>query len=207
MARWVVVVPVKRLAVAKTRLALADPLRRELALAFTTDTVRAAYGCDQVGAVIVVTDDPDVARAVNGVGAHVLADAPARGLNAALSHGAASARARYSGSPVAAVVGDLPALTGEALGAVLAAAGRLVTAFVPDAAATGTTALCASDAALFRPAFGPGSAAAHALQGAGRLDASAGVRLDVDTLEDLQRATELGVGRSTAAVLCDVATG
>ena len=62
--RWGVVVPVKRLAVAKTRLgAYGDALRQSLALAFASDVVAAAQACPLVAAVLVVTDD-ERARAV-----------------------------------------------------------------------------------------------------------------------------------------------
>src|SRR5204863_65114 len=55
---WSLVVPVKVLTRAKTRLAsLAGPDRPALALAMAADTVAAALDCPQVGPVIVVTDD------------------------------------------------------------------------------------------------------------------------------------------------------
>ena len=59
---WCLVVPVKRLALAKTRLAeVAGEHRVDLALAFALDTVTAALACDDVRAVVVVTDEPDAA--------------------------------------------------------------------------------------------------------------------------------------------------
>ena len=63
--RWCLVVPVKRLALAKTRLAaVAGPHRIDLALAFALDTVEAALGCDLVLTVVAVTDEPDAANLV-----------------------------------------------------------------------------------------------------------------------------------------------
>ena len=64
-SEWVVVVPVKRLDRAKTRLSTRPaPERRALALAFALDTVRAAITCPGVVGVVVVTDDAasDVSR-------------------------------------------------------------------------------------------------------------------------------------------------
>ena len=54
---WAVVVPVKRLELAKTRLSVRPELRRELALAMATDTVAACRHTDGVVDVVVVTDD------------------------------------------------------------------------------------------------------------------------------------------------------
>ena len=60
---WSLVIPVKVLALAKSRLSgLAGPRRAELALAMAADTVAAAVACPVIAAVIVVTDD-DVAGA------------------------------------------------------------------------------------------------------------------------------------------------
>ena len=60
---WSLVVPVKVLARAKTRLAaLAGPDRPALALAMAADTVAAALGCPEVGRVVVVTGDPQAAE-------------------------------------------------------------------------------------------------------------------------------------------------
>ena len=67
--RWVLVVPVKRLATAKTRLlGVDDALRQELALAFALDTVAAALSADEVAAVLAVTDDPRAAAALGAAG-------------------------------------------------------------------------------------------------------------------------------------------
>jgi 2-phospho-L-lactate guanylyltransferase len=60
--------------------------------------------------------------------------------------------------------------------------------------------LAASRGADLTPRFGPRSASQHRASGAIELrDASADVRCDVDTLDDLALAVELGVGAATAA--------
>ena len=98
---WSLVIPVKVLARAKTRLAsLAGPDRPALALAMAADTVAAAQDCPQVGRVIVVTDDPQAAEVLAGLGAAVVPDRPGRGLNGALRHGAAYAGSRWPGSGI-----------------------------------------------------------------------------------------------------------
>src|SRR5487761_277477 len=56
---WTVLLPVKVLARAKSRLAvLAGDRRRELALALASDTVTAVLGCPEEARVVVVTSDP-----------------------------------------------------------------------------------------------------------------------------------------------------
>ena len=195
--RWAVVVPVKRLTHAKTRLAvLGDSARRELALAFAEDVVLAAVACPLVSSVVVVTDDRAAAAAVAALGATVTSDVPAAGLDAALEHGAAVAR---RGAPlgVAAVAADLPALTGPALtGLLTRVASRGV---VPDLAGTGTTVLAASAGVRLAPSYGPGSLGRHLAGGAALLPAPDGARRDVDTPGDLREALELGVGPRTLA--------
>ncbi|MGH3123744.1 MAG: DUF2478 domain-containing protein, partial [Streptosporangiaceae bacterium] len=109
---WSVVIPVKVLARAKSRLAgLAGPARPELALAMAADTVRAAAACPAVAAVVVVTDDPAAASALGALGAQVVADEPDAGLNPALAHGAAVAAASWPDRGTAALAADLPLLT------------------------------------------------------------------------------------------------
>jgi 2-phospho-L-lactate guanylyltransferase len=201
--QWCLVVPVKRLALAKTRLAeVAGEHRIDLALAFALDTATAALACDAVRAVIVVTDEPDAARALAGVGALVIDDGPDAGLNPALVHGADLAARAHPGTAVGALSADLPTLRPDELRAALAAAPALGAAFVRDAEGSGTTTLLARRRCDFTPAFGPASAAAHLVGGAVELhgDAFPSLRHDVDTPADLAQALALGVGPHTAAV-------
>jgi 2-phospho-L-lactate guanylyltransferase len=201
--QWCLIVPVKRLALAKTRLAeVAGEHRIDLALAFALDTTTAALACNVVRAVVVVTDEPDAARALAGVGALVIDDEPDAGLNPALSHGADVAARAHPGTAVGALSADLPVLRPDELRAALGAAPPIGAAFVRDAEGSGTTTLLARRRRDFVPAFGPGSAAAHLLGGALELhgDTFPSLRHDVDTPADLARALEAGVGPYTAAV-------
>jgi 2-phospho-L-lactate guanylyltransferase len=200
---WSLVVPLKPLALAKSRLADAGPLRPALALAFAMDTVAAALACARVAEVAVVTDDPAAGAELAAMGARVVPDTPAAGLNAALRHGAAAVRDRRAGAPVAALGGDLPALRPAELAQVLgAAAGAGERAFVADAAGIGTTLLAAPPRLALAPAFGGPSRARHLASGAAEigLPAAPSVRQDVDTLDDLRAALALGVGPATARV-------
>ena len=158
---WSLVVPVKVLARAKSRLAAAaGPYRPALALAMAADTVAAALACPEVARVIAVTDDPQAAQVLAGLGAIVISDEPDQGLNPALRHGAATAAERWPGSGIAALAADLPALRPAELGLGLRAAARWEHAFVPDAAGSGTTLYAARPGAEFRPRFGTRSAGA-----------------------------------------------
>ncbi|MER5910009.1 2-phospho-L-lactate guanylyltransferase [Streptomyces sp. NPDC001982] len=201
--QWTLVIPVKPLAHAKSRLSdtADDGLRPGLALAFAQDTVAAALACPAVRDVAVVTDDALAGRALAALGARVVADEPGGGLNSALAHGAGAVRTTRPGSPVAALNADLPALRPPELSRVLDAAAEFPRAFLPDAAAIGTTLLTAAPGHELRPAFGTDSRARHRASGAVelRLDAVDSVRQDVDTGDDLRAALTLGVGPRTAA--------
>ncbi|TYK48364.1 2-phospho-L-lactate guanylyltransferase [Actinomadura decatromicini] len=201
--RWSLVVPVKVLARAKTRMSgAAGPLREPLALAVATDTVAAALRCDRVRTVIVVTDDPLPAADLAALGARVVPDVPDAGLNPALVHGAGRGRELAPGAGVGALSADLPALRPLELARVLDAAARAPEAFVPDAAGTGTTLYTARPGVPFAPAFGADSRAAHRARGVREivLPGTDTVRQDVDTLDDLRAALALGAGPRTSAV-------
>jgi 2-phospho-L-lactate guanylyltransferase len=212
--QWSLVVPAKRLAVAKTRLRPVTSDRpapaaahADLVLALLADTVAAALSCPAVRTVLVVTDDPSARRLVRRLGAATVADEPDDGLNPALVHGAASLD-----GPVGALSSDLPALRPEELAAALAAAGAALPgaprAFVADAGGRGTTLLTATAGVPLGPRFGRESATAHAAAGAVRLDGDwPGLRRDVDTAEDLRTALRLGTGPHTAAALDRLAGG
>ncbi|MCX4819618.1 2-phospho-L-lactate guanylyltransferase [Streptomyces sp. NBC_01142] len=202
MAPWSLVVPLKPLLLAKSRLAAAADgiLRPHLALAFAQDTVAAALACPAVRDVAVVTDDPAAAAELAALGARIVPDTPAAGLNAALSYGAEAVRAVRPGAAVAALNADLPALRPEELARVLAGASVFPRAFLTDAAGIGTTLLSAASGMELRPAFGGQSRRRHSASGAAEilLDGVDSVRQDVDTGDDLEAALMLGVGPRTA---------
>ncbi|MCU1587414.1 MAG: hypothetical protein JWN31_907 [Frankiales bacterium] len=196
---WGIVVPVKRLALAKTRLSsYGDSGRRSLALAFAADVVVVAV---QVAAVLVVTDDEEAAPILSALGARVVADDPDAGLNPALEHGVDLLRSQRSDLGVATLSADLPALVPADLAWALAQVGRGERAFVADVDGTGTTLLAAGPGAQLMPSFGHGSRADHLSSGAVELAAAPGLRRDVDTPEDLTAALALGVGPHTAAAV------
>ncbi|MDH6112976.1 2-phospho-L-lactate guanylyltransferase [Kitasatospora sp. MAP12-15] len=202
-AGWSLVLPVKALAQAKSRLGeYAGERREELALAFAVDTVTAALNCPAVGRVLVVSRDPLAGPLLARLGAVLVTDEPGGGLNPALAHGAARARALAPDAPLAALSADLPALRPEELDRVLTAVPASGRAFLADSPGIGTTLLACSPDHRLRPAFGGASRERHAAGGAlelALLDVPS-VRRDVDTAADLAEALRLGVGRCTAAV-------
>lgn len=210
---WSVVIPVKVLTIAKSRLAgLGDADRRALALAMAADTVAAAVACPLVGAVVVVSDDPAVAAEVAPLGAVAVADAPSGsvngagvnggGLNRALTAGAEHAAKQRPDHGVAALLADLPALSPGELTSALTAAATVAQGFVADAVGSGTTLYTARPESPFLPRFGPRSRSRHRRAGAVELSPEGidGLRQDVDTLADLRAAAVIGLGRRTAAL-------
>ncbi|GAA2334429.1 hypothetical protein GCM10010170_013950 [Dactylosporangium salmoneum] len=103
-AAWVAVVPVKPLQAAKTRLrgAVPEDVHPDLVLAMARDTVAAALSCRAVARVVVICDDPAICEELTVLGALCLPDAPAAGLNAALTYGAETARQVFEPGPRAA---------------------------------------------------------------------------------------------------------
>ena len=204
MVSWTVVIPVKLLALAKTRLSdLADADREAMALAMAADTVTAAVVCPPVGGVIVVSDDPDVAA--GGRGRWARASSPtclALASTEALAAGAEHATASWPGRGLAALTADLPALSAAELAIALTVASGVNQAFVADAAGVGhdlvhREAWGAVPAAL-RPAVAASSPGGR--RGRARPARHPGLRRDVDTLADLCEAARIGLGRRSASM-------
>ncbi|KQM80975.1 2-phospho-L-lactate guanylyltransferase [Agromyces sp. Leaf222] len=224
MLTYDVVVPVKLLAEAKTRLSpsLDRSARADLARAFVLDTIDAALAAERVAQVIVVGDLSGHVDEVPA-GVVVVAEPEPRSLSAAIRHGIAEARRiavdeRVAGERagrrstrshrgIAVLLGDLPALTPHALDAALGAASRHPLAFMPDAEATGTTLATAAAHTRFEPAFGADSAMLHRALGFHDLShdvpapLAERMRRDVDTIDALDAAVRLGLGAHTTAAL------
>jgi 2-phospho-L-lactate guanylyltransferase len=200
--RYAVLVPVKPLAVAKSRLGgLGDPARRDLASAFAADTVEAVLSCGTVSRVLVVTDDHVLARAMRDLGVEVIPDGTSD-LNGTLVQAAAEMHRRNPRLRLAALCADLPALRAEDLSRALGAADDATMSFVSDEERVGTTAVIAPTLATFRPAFGPGSRRDHLSAGAHEVDGIdvPTLRRDVDDPPALTAALRLGVGPRTSLV-------
>lgn len=201
---WTVVMPVKSLSTAKSR--LSHPHPGTLSLAFLQDALSAVRSTQSVTEVIVVTGDPEVAAVAAGCGCRTVDDAGHPGINAAAAWGAAS---RTGTGGIAVMVSDLPCLTPAACESALALAAGHATSFLPDVDGEGTTMWFAAPGQEVRTSFGIGSRRAHAAAGAIDLvechpDAVAGLlpaRRDVDTRDDLAHARAIGVGAHCGALL------
>jgi 2-phospho-L-lactate guanylyltransferase len=207
VARWVVVVPVKPSARAKSRLDVPGVARKDLARAIALDTLEAATACDLVAQVVVVTDDAALARESAMIpGLRFVPEGDAAGLDAAVAAGV-SAIDPGGRMPRAALLGDLPALRPDDLGEALRAAASLPRAVVADAEGTGSTLVTAGVGVGWASSFGDGSFGRHVALGCAPLpipDAST-LRRDVDTAAQLDAARGLGLGPRTAALLASAA--
>ena len=204
MAELHVLVPVKRLDDAKSRLAgaLAPADRRALALAMLGDVLAAVGRSRSAASLSVVTGDPEAAAAAR-LGGATARDDEGRPWNAALMGAIADLP---EGAPVAIVAGDLPLLEpGDVDALVEALDGTAVV--VGRAHDGGTNALALGPPGAIAPHFGePASAALHA-----RLAREAGyepvvldrpgLALDIDTEADLARLLERGPHGRTATAL------
>jgi 2-phospho-L-lactate/phosphoenolpyruvate guanylyltransferase len=196
------IVAVKRLAAAKTRLApvFSARTREKVVLAMLIDTLTAAVAVEALGSITVITPDEIAAAAAAELGADVLADPTPEGHRDPLNHAIAAAERSVaeSFSNIVVLQGDLPALQTQELREAIAAARQQRRSFVADRLATGTSALFAFGTSL-EPQFGSGSSARHRRSGAIELTGAwPGLRCDVDTPADLTAARRLGVGTATA---------
>ncbi|KIQ08201.1 hypothetical protein RU01_20955 [Rhodococcus sp. MEB064] len=207
------VLAVKNLVDAKSRLATTFPgqERAELVLAMLRDTLEAASAAEAVTGWSVVTPDARVARIAESLGGRTVSEPESAGrttverLNRALS--AADDDVRHAhGGDVIALQADLPALTTAELVQAYAAAPPDTRSVVVDHTGTGTSALIVrGHPRRLEPRFGPDSATRHVDSGALPLAGEwPGLRLDVDTADDVRAALALGVGPHTTRVLAEL---
>jgi 2-phospho-L-lactate guanylyltransferase len=199
------VIAVKRLAAAKTRLApvFSAATREAVVLAMMVDTIRAALAVPALHSVTVVTPDQVAADTARQLGAQALTDPTPDGHGDPLNNAIAAAEAvvRESTPNIIALQGDLPALQPQELAEAIAAARSYPRSFVGDRHGTGTSALFAFDVPL-EPRFGPDSARRHQHSGAIELTGAwPGLRCDIDTPDDLMMARRLGVGSATVQAI------
>ena len=199
------VIAVKRLAAAKTRLApvFSAATREGVVLAMMVDTINAALSVAALKTVTVVTPDQIAADAARELGAQVLADPTPDGHSNPLNNAIAAAEdaVREMTPNIVALQGDLPALQPQELTEAITAARGYLRSFVGDRHGTGTAALFAFGVAL-EPQFGPDSARRHQHSGAIELTGAwPGLRCDIDTPDDLLVARRLGVGAATAQAI------
>lgn len=196
---FALLVPVKILARAKTRLEVTDaPSRSALMRAFALDALEAALRSPAVSQVYVVSEEPFALEGVT-----LLPDEGEGDLNRAIVRALERLPRPRPDQGVAAMCADLPCLVDADLTAALSAGDTHLHPtrwFVPDASGTGTTLLAAAPGAVLDPHFGPGSAARHQQSGALAVDAPLpSLRRDVDRVADLEVARALGLGPHSRA--------
>ncbi|MCT1712735.1 2-phospho-L-lactate guanylyltransferase [Dietzia cinnamea] len=210
---WTIVVPVKALDRAKSRLdpALPSAGRKALVLAMATDVLRSCLAAPGVGRVRVVSAaDPLVRDLAARVGAEFVPEpslprSHVDPLNAALT----AALAGVPG-PVGVVAADLPELRPHHLARILASAERHPHSTVADHRGAGTTMAFwtgAPDSRVCR--FGPDSAARFRAGGAVTVGVAADLAAasrDVDIPADLATLSARDVGAATAGALRDPST-
>ena len=196
--RTYAILPVKRFAEAKARLAddLSAGTRRALTESMVTDVLMALRRTKAIDEVLVVTSEPTAEAIGHGYGATVIADPVEEGQSAAALIGIEHAIERGA-TRVLLVPGDCPALDPLQVTELLdrPAVGRSVT-LVPDRHGTGTNALVLVPPDVIVPVFGEDSRARHeqAAAAAGvpcAVEHVSTLLIDVDTGDDLVALRQL----------------
>jgi 2-phospho-L-lactate/phosphoenolpyruvate guanylyltransferase len=209
--RATAVVPVKRFALAKARLAAGiDSTRKpELIEAMVADVLEAIGRSRSVERTIVVSQEPAAAGLAAAAGADLVDDFDDASHVAAALAGIAVAEAAGARC-VALLPGDCPLLDPRELDKMLTGVPDRYVAVIPDRHGTGTNALVLAPPSAIEPSFGEGSRERHvaAARAAGvpyGVEELASLGLDLDTPADivaLTTAVERGGGaKRTAKVL------
>ena len=200
------VVPVKRLAQAKSRLrpVLSDAARREFVLAMLEDVLRLTLGQPAIATTAVVSADDDALAFARRIGAQPIREPQSvRGLNAALAF-AADALARRGASGLLVLPADVPLATPIDIESILTAWKEAPVVLCPSqSGGTGALALRPPQAIPF--CFGPRSFAAHRRAAiecglpVAVVDQS-GLALDIDRPQDLRAVLSADGSRSREAL-------
>lgn len=211
------ILPVKRFAEAKSRLAQTPPTglkaahkstfrpvggfsvgidderRAALAAAMLEDVLEAIGGARAIDRTIVVSNEPRAAELATAAGAEVVPDPGEGGHPGAALAGIARAET-HGAECVVLLPGDCPLLDHRELDRLLTGVPERYVAIVPDRHGTGTNALALAPPSAIRPAFGEGSCARHiaAAREAGvpfAVEELASLALDLDTPADVVALT------------------
>lgn len=206
------VLPVKRFAAAKQRLApgMGATHRAELAAAMLEDVLEAIGAARSIERTIVVSSEPQAIELATASGAEVLPDPDEGGHSGAALAGIARARERGAECVVLLPI-DCPLLAARELERLLTGMPERFVAIVPDRHGAGTNALALAPPDAIEPSFGEGSCARHvaAARAAGvpfDVEELASLALDLDTPADVVALTmalerDRGRARRTAKAL------
>ena len=184
--RAVALVPVKRLELAKSRLAplLSSAARRHLQEAMLAHVLGELASAPGLDGAAVVTSDIDAASIADRFAARLVPDTSDE-LNAALS-AAISCLVADGAAVVVIVPADLPELTAADVGRAVAEVRRTgATLVVPDAEARGTNGLVFPARSLPNLSFGPGSFHRHLAEPGARPFPLPSFARDLDRPDDL----------------------
>jgi 2-phospho-L-lactate guanylyltransferase len=207
-----VVLPVKRFAAAKQRLApgMGSTHRAELAAAMLEDVLEAIGTARSVERVIVVTSEAGAVELARASDAEVLPDPDEGGHSGAALAGISRALGLGAGCVLLLPI-DCPLLATRELERLLTGMPERYVAIVPDRHGTGTNALALSPPDAIAPSFGEGSCARHvaAAREAGvpfGVEELPSLALDLDTPADVVALTmalerEGGRAKRTAKAL------
>jgi 2-phospho-L-lactate guanylyltransferase len=203
--RTAAILPVKRFAVAKSRLgeSVEEELRASLARAMVADVLQALSRTPSVELTIIVTREPSLPATARAHGALLIDDTAEQGQSAAVTLGVQRALAEGF-ERVLCIPGDCPALDPAELGALLGGSERRSVVIVPDRHGTGTNGLLLAPPDAIAPAFGPGSCERHRAlaRDAGvdcRVAHPSSLLLDIDTGADLAALRDRLAGADTPA--------
>lgn len=163
MERIWVIVPIKPLAQAKSRLApvLAPDARRRLVLTMLHHTLSVLTRVEDVAGTLVISADETVALVAAGYDATFLPEPQAPGLNASLTRATAAVQKRGA-TGVLVVPGDLPHINVSSVEAFLSAAPeRPAVVIAPDRRERGTNLLLLIPPDIIPFSYGPDSFERH----------------------------------------------
>jgi 2-phospho-L-lactate guanylyltransferase len=189
------VLPVKRFAAAKQRLApgIGATHRAELAEAMLEDALEAIGAARSIERTIVVSSEPRAIEPATASGAELLPDPEEGGHSGAALAGISRARELGAGCVVLLPI-DCPLLATRELERLLTGMPERYVAVVPDRHGTGTNALALAPPDAIEPSFGEGSCARHvaAAREAGvpfGVEELPSLALDLDTPADVVALT------------------
>jgi 2-phospho-L-lactate guanylyltransferase len=206
--RATAVVPVKRFAVAKSRLApgVEETRKPDLVAAMVADVLEAISEARSIERTIVVSQEPRATDLAAAAGADLLSDFDDAGHGAAALAGIAAAESAGARC-VAILPGDCPLLDPRELDKMLTGVPDPYVAVIPDRHGAGTNALVLAPPSAIAPSFGEGSRERHvaAARAAGipyGVEELASLGLDLDTPADIIALTmkvEMGGGAKRTA--------
>lgn len=206
-ARTQVVVPVKDLATAKSRLAgvMTAAERGRLVRAMLRAVLRSLAQVEGLAPPLVVTSDPEIEREARGFGAGVLIEPESSGLNAAMDLAAGHLEGSGRGT-LFYLPADVPLVKPDEIARLLALhrTNRAAVTLAPSDDGSGTNALLISPPRAMCFRFGPDSFAAHLEEArSSKLTCQQlsleGIGHDIDRPEDLDLIRTLdGVSKASA---------